>query len=164
MMHRAPSRLLLAGLTTGVTDGLFASVLAVFFFNSTLTRLWQGVASVLLGKGALDGGTRTAWIGLLMHFGVAFAWSAVFLLAVSASPALRRIIATRGGVVLVAVIYGLLIWLVMSLLVIPNLVHRPPTITYRWWIQLLGHPLFVGLPIVGWISTGVHHESDSRHH
>lgn len=48
-----------------------------------------------------------------MHFGVAFAWSAV-----------------------------------MSLIVIPLLVHRPPTITVRWWIQLLGHIPFVGLPIV----------------
>ncbi len=52
------SRLLRAGLLTGVTDGLFASVLAVGFFHSTVTRLFQGVAATLLGKAAFDGGTR----------------------------------------------------------------------------------------------------------
>jgi len=57
---------LLAGLVTGITDGLFSSVLAAFVYGSTVTRLWQGVASVLLGPDALNGGTRTAAIGVLM--------------------------------------------------------------------------------------------------
>ena len=35
----------------------------------------------------------------------------------------------------------------MSLVVIPLLVHRPPSITFRWWVQLIGHAPFVGLPI-----------------
>ncbi|MEA2488664.1 MAG: hypothetical protein QOH21_456 [Acidobacteriota bacterium] len=154
-MIRPLYRLLLAGLTTGVTDGLFAVVLSVFFYGSTVTRLWQGVASVLLGKSALEGGTRTVLTGVLMHFGVAFAWSAVFLMAVLAFPWLRRIIGSRGGILTVAAVYGPLIWLVMSLLVIPALVHRPPTITPRWWIQLIGHAVFVGLPIVAWIGGGL---------
>jgi len=32
--------------------------------------------------------------------------------------------------------------------VIPLLRHQPTPITYRWWIQLVGHFPFVGLPIV----------------
>ena len=72
-MISAPPNLLLrlarAGLVTGVTDGLVSSVLAAFVGGSTVTRLWQGVASVLLGAAALDGGRRTAGIGLAMHFG-----------------------------------------------------------------------------------------------
>ena len=75
-----------AGLVTGITDGLFSRALAAFAYGSTVTRLWQGVAAVLLGAAAFDGGTRTAMIGLLMHFGVAFGWSAVFLLIVLSSP------------------------------------------------------------------------------
>ena len=51
-------------------------------------------------------------------------------------------------------LYGPFVWAVMSLVVIPLLVHRPPTIGARWWIQFLGHFPFVGLPIVassvGW--------------
>jgi hypothetical protein len=36
----------------------------------------------------------------------------------------------------------------MSLLVIPALTGRPPTIGARWWVQLVGHVFFVALPIV----------------
>ena len=39
----------------------------------------------------------------------------------------------------------------MSLVVIPLLVRRPPTIGFRWWVQLVGHFPFVGLPIVAGI-------------
>jgi hypothetical protein len=144
-----------AGLATGVTDGLFASILSVVFYGSTETRLWQGVASTVLGKEAFAGGTRTALIGLLMHFGVAFGWSAVFLSLAIASPWIRRALTSTKGIVKVASIYGPAIWLVMSLGVIPLLLHRPPAITIRWWIQELGHIPFVALPMVTVIGKGL---------
>lgn len=143
-----PKRLLLTGLVTGVTDGLFACVLGFIYYHS-FTRVWQGVASTLLGPEALQGGTRTALIGVAMHFGVAFFWSAVFLFLVMRSGGVRRLVDSPGGAVLMAFVYGPFIWLVMSLGVIPLLVHRPPMITIRWCIQLIGHIPFVGLPIVG---------------
>jgi hypothetical protein len=153
-MQRGPlSRLLRAGLLTGVVDFLFSSVLVTVFYGSTVTRLWQGVASTLLGPGALEGGARTAVIGVLMHFGVAFGWSAVFLLLYLRSAWLRRAAAAPYGALKVAAGYGPLVWLVMSLAVIPFLVDRPPTINYRWWVQLFGHIPFVGLPIVASIAV-----------
>ena len=155
MIQNPLSRLVRAGLVTGVTDGLFSSVLSVFFYDSTVTRLFQGVASTLLGKEAFDGGTRTALVGVLMHFGVAFGWSAVFLLLVLRSGWVRRVLTSRYGIVKVAAVYGPFIWLVMSLAVIPLLLHRPPTINIRWWVQLIGHFPFVGLPIVALIGSGV---------
>lgn len=146
------SRLVRAGLLTGIIDGLFSSILSVVFYDSTVTRLFQGVASTLLGREALDGGTRTALIGVLMHFGVAFGWSAVFLLLVLRSAWIRRVLGSRYGVAKIAAVYGPFIWLVMSLAVIPLLLHRPPTINLRWWVQLIGHFPFVGLPIVASIA------------
>jgi hypothetical protein len=148
MTHPNLSRLARAGLLTGLADGLFSSVLSVAFYHSTVTRLFQGVASTVLGASAFDGGTSTAALGLLMHFGVAFGWSAVFLMVAMRSRWMRQLIASRYGVVKTAALYGPLIWMVMSLVVIPSLVHRPPTINIRWWIQLIGHMPFVGLPIV----------------
>jgi hypothetical protein len=141
-MPNSLARLLRAGVITGIVDGLWACVLA-FAYGSTVTRIWQGVASTVLGKNAFEGGGRTVAIGLLMHFGVAFFWSAVFLLLT-----LRRRIESWPVVFAIAAIYGPVIWMVMSLIVIPTLVHRPPNITVRWWIQLIGHIFFVGLPIV----------------
>jgi hypothetical protein len=148
MKSDTSSRLARAWLVTGVTDAIFSSVLVTVFYHSTVTRLWQGVASVLLGKQALDGGARTALIGLLMHFGVALGWTAVFLFLVLPSTWIRRLLASKYGVIKVATLYGPFIWLVMSLAVIPLLVHRPPTINLRWWVQFFGHIPFVAIPIV----------------
>jgi hypothetical protein len=142
---------LLAGLVTGITDGLFSSVLAAFVYGSTVTRLWQGVASVLLGAPALNGGTRTAAIGVLMHFGVALGWSAVFLVLVMSSSWIRGVLASPSGVIAVAAVYGPLIWMAMSLAIIPLFTHRPPVINIRWWVQFFGHIPFVALPIAATI-------------
>jgi hypothetical protein len=149
------SGVLSAWLVTGVVDGLFASALSVFAYGSTVTRLWQGVASTLLGPTAFEGGSGTAAIGLAMHFGVALGWSAVFMLIAVRSSAVRRQLLSKGGIVKVAAVYGPFIWMVMSLIVIPVLARRPPAVTTRWWIQLLGHIPFVAVPIVAMTAPSV---------
>jgi hypothetical protein len=136
------------GLLTAIVDGLFSSILSAFFYQSTVTRLWQGVASTLVGPRAFEGGAPAALLGVLMHVGVAFGWSAVFLFVVMRLPWVGRVLASKYGVMKVAAVYGPFIWLVMSLAVIPALTHRPPTIGFRWWVQLIGHFPFVGIPIV----------------
>src|SRR5258706_879062 len=146
-MNTRVSPLVRAGAATAVTDGVFSSVLAAAFYGSTVSRLFQGVASTLLGASAFDGGTPTALVGVLMHVGVAFGWSAVFLFGVMRAAGIRRVLASRYGVVKVAAVYGPCIWMVMSLAVIPLLVHRPPAITFRWWVQFFGHIPFVAVPI-----------------
>jgi hypothetical protein len=147
--------LLRAGLSTAVTDGLFSTALSVFFYHSTASRLWQGVASTVLGPRAIDGGMTPVLAGVLMHVAVAFAWSMVFLvLAVNVS-ALRSLLTSTGGIFAAAAIYGPLVWIVMSLAVVPALTHRQPPINTRWWIQFFGHMAFVGLPIVATFSRGV---------
>jgi uncharacterized membrane protein YagU involved in acid resistance len=152
MEPSAISRLIRAGLVTGVTDGLFSSVLSAFFYGSTVTRLFQGVAAVLIGTAAFDGGARTAAIGLLMHFGVAFGWSAVFLIVYLSSAWIRSLATSSAGVVAIAAVYGPLVWIVMSMAIVPLFTHRPPTINIRWWVQFFGHIPFVALPIVTMIS------------
>lgn len=140
-----------AGLLCGVIDGLWAVVLTLVY-GRTVLGLWQGVASTVFGPGMLEGGVPAALLGLTMHFTVAFTWSAVFLALVAGLPWLRRLLATSPGVLALAAVYGPVIWIVMSAAVIPLLTGRPLDVTYRWWIQLAGHVLFVGLPIVGSIA------------
>jgi hypothetical protein len=137
-----------AGLLTGISDGLFSSVLSAFFYGSTVARVWQGVASVLFGRQALEWGTRGMLVGLVMHFCVAFTWSAVFIFGVMRLGLVRRTRASRFGLIKVAAVYGPFVWIVMSFVVIPLLVQRPPTIDLRWWVQFFGHFPFVGVPIV----------------
>ena len=136
-------------LTVAVSDGLFASSvgLVVAPFVSP-AQLFRGVASVLFGKAALEGGAAWSLAGVAMHFSVALFWSALFLIALRNSAGLRRAISTIPGAVIVAAIYGMSIWLFMSFVVIPTMVHRPPNITTKFWIQLIGHIPFVALPMV----------------
>ncbi len=68
-----------AGFLTAASDFAFATVLTIFFFNGTSMRLWQGVASVPLGREALEGGAWTMGLGLALHLWVAVWWSGVFL-------------------------------------------------------------------------------------
>lgn len=150
----ALSRVARAGVLTGVIDGLFSSVLSVAFYHSTVQRLFQGVASTLLGAEAINGGTLTFALGVLMHFGVAFGWSVVFLLVVKRARWVHSILNSPYGVIKVASLYGPFIWTVMSLAVIPILLQRPPAINIRWLIQLIGHIPFVGIPIVASIGRG----------
>jgi hypothetical protein len=150
----ALGRLFRAGLLTAVVDGAFSSVLAVAFYDSTVVRLFQGVASTVLGPAAFEGGTNTAVFGILMHIGVAFGWSAAFLFLVTVSLRARSILGARRGVIKVAAVYGPFIWVIMSLVVIPLLSGRPPAVNARWWVQFLGHIPFVGIPIVASIGPG----------
>jgi hypothetical protein len=109
-----PTRVVRAGLLTAITDGLFSSVLSVAFYSSTVQRLFQGVASTLLGPGALNGGWSTALVGIGMHVAVAFGWSAVFLLLVLRWRRVRETLGSPYGVVEVAAVYGPFVWMVMS--------------------------------------------------
>jgi len=145
--YTKPMTFLRAGLLTAVSDFAFATVVTIFLFNSTFMRLWQGVASVPLGREALDGGARTMWIGLGLHVCVAFWWSGVFLFGVMRLEAVRRVLLSRFGMLKVAAVYGPFVWLAMSLVVIPLFTQRPPSVTLRWWVQFIGHVPFVALPM-----------------
>ena len=135
-------------LVTAAWDFCCASLLSVFVYGSTLARFWQGVASTAFGAGALEAGWIGVAEGLLLHLSVAFTWSAIFVAAMFASPKLRRAIRPAGGALLVAALYGPIIWLVMSLVVIPLATGRPPAFNFRWWVQVFAHLPFVTLPLV----------------
>jgi hypothetical protein len=138
-----------AGILTGVADGVFAVVLTLMY-GRTFERLWQGVASVPFGAGMFQKGALGAAVGIALHFCVAFGWSLVMLLIVRRWPA---ILASTKGIALTAVIYGPLVWVIMSCAIIPLFVHKPPVIDSRWATQLIGHAFSVGLPIAWSLST-----------
>lgn len=138
-----------------VVDGIFATVLPVVAYGQPLGRAWQNVAAVLLGRTAIYGGARTIVFGLVMHATVALVWTTLFLVVALFSARMRRIVATPAGIIGVAALYGPLIWIVMSLVVIPAFTRRATQIGQRWWVQLLAHIPFVALPIVATIGRGL---------
>lgn len=134
-------------LVIALVDFLFATALSTLAYGSTFARLWQGVASTALGPDRFSGTSLTI-AGIVVHITVALVWSTVFVVAYDNAAALRRMTATPAGVLAVAAVYGPLIWVVMSMVVIRFRTGRPPAINTRWWIQIVGHIFFVALPIV----------------
>src|SRR5205085_8112154 len=101
-----------------------------------------------MGPTALEMGPRGVAAGLGLHLTVAFLWSAAFVLLASNSAALRRTLERPAGAVAVACAYGPIIWLVMSMIVIPMSTGKMPTYGFRWWVQIFAHVPFVTLPLV----------------
>jgi hypothetical protein len=77
------------------------------------TRLLQGIASGVLGARAYEGGASTALLGLALHYLIAFIWTVALFVAFGAIPALRRHLLVTG------VAYGVAVWCVMNLVVLP---------------------------------------------
>ena len=135
-------------LVTAAWDFVCATMLSVLAYGSTFARLWQSVAAVVLGAPALTMGARGVAAGLGLHLLVALTWSTIFVLALDRSATLRRAVGPRTGAIAVALVYGPLIWLVMSLVVIRVATGRPTVFGFRWWVQLFAHVPFVTLPLV----------------
>jgi hypothetical protein len=111
--------ILLAGLVAGVLD--ISDALIFFYFHSNVPpmRLFQGIASGLIGKSAFGGGLSKAVLGLVMHFCIATFWAAVFVIAARSLPVLRRHAIAAG------VVYGLIVYAIMNYLVLPHTHARP---------------------------------------
>lgn len=143
---------LLAGAAVGVLDGLFAIVLRVFVYRSgTAEQVFQGIARGLIGPAALQGGHASALLGLVLHFTIATIWAAIFWVAVSRLPGLRRLLQTPAGTIAAGVLFGAVVWLVMRFGVIPAAGLGGRTVQIRQFlVMLIGHMVVVGQPIA-WI-------------
>ncbi len=85
------SKVVTAGLTVGVLDSFGAIAHSLIIRGQARPiAIFQGIASVLIGEGAMSGGLTTASLGLAMHFCVALTWAAVYGVIYSRSGWLRR--------------------------------------------------------------------------
>ena len=149
------ARVALATAVVAVADMTDAVIVwVVIYQRSTVQRIFQSVASGLLGPESFRGGWATAALGLVVHVCVALAWTLVFLVLLERWSRLRAWVQTSGGVIAVGLVYGAVVWLLMDSVVLPLSRARATPPTAPWfWIQLLTHPVVVGLPIV-WIVSG----------
>ena len=130
------------GLAVAVLDAVDALVAYKLAYGMSPLVVYQFVASGLLGKAAFDGGATSALVGLAVHLLVAFTAAAVFVLASERLAGLRRRAVGWG------VLFGVGVFTVMNLVVIPLSrigASVPPLPLVANGI--LGHALLVGLPI-----------------
>ena len=134
--------ILYSGLTVGVLDGIAATVSTVVRGGSPI-RVFQYIASGMLGQSAFQGGWATFVLGLLLHFVIAFGASIVFISAARFVTWLSRIPFYLSGPV-----YGVLVYFIMRDVVIPmSLVTRLNYNASASAIGIVIHILFVGIPI-----------------
>jgi uncharacterized membrane protein YagU involved in acid resistance len=131
----------LAGLLAGALDITATSTLMTLQ-GIPLERLWQGIASGALGTSAFKGGKKTAALGLFFHFAIAFIVAAIYY-AIS-----RQLPMILERPVLWGALYGVVVHLVMSRVVVPLSAAPKREFSAKAFLtQLVIHICFVGLPI-----------------
>lgn len=138
--------LVLAGLVAGILDILYA--IGVWGMQGIpAQRILQSVASGILGKASFSGGAGTAVLGLALHMLIALAMAAVYFIATRKWQLLVR----RPW--LCGTLYGLLLYVVMTFVVVPlsaaRVGHSSDVIAIVR--ALLPHVVLVGLPIA-WLA------------
>lgn len=129
------------GLTAGILDAT-DGVIAFGFKGMNPIQVLQYIASGALGVDAFKGGLSTAALGAFFHFFIAFVVAAVYYGASRKLTALYRNPTTWG------LAYGAAVYLFMNYLVLPlSAVPKSPFSLALFLNGILGHALFVGLPI-----------------
>jgi hypothetical protein len=109
----AQKTILFAGVTAGTLDILTAFVHYYLKTGKNPVGILKYVASGAFGSTALSGGTAVAVWGLVFHYMIAFSFTLFFFLLY---PRLKFLSVNKW---LTAVGYGLFVWAVMNLAIVP---------------------------------------------
>jgi hypothetical protein len=101
------------GLLAGTLDILSACLHAYIVRGTTPEIVLRFIASAAVGKQAFTGGSEMPLLGLLFHFIIAYSFTVLFFLLY---PHLKIM---WKSIVLTAVVYGIFIFVVMNLLILP---------------------------------------------
>lgn len=121
-MNTRNAKILQAGLIAGTLDILSAFI--YYYIKSGKTNflvIFKFIASGIFGKEAGEGGTGMILAGFILHYAIAFSFTVFFFWLY---PKVKVMSKNR---IVTAVIYGLFVWTMMNLIVVPlsNTVHRP---------------------------------------
>lgn len=131
----------LGALTVGLLDAIDAMVFYGLYRGVAPIRIFQSIASGLLGRASYQGGLATALLGALLHFSIAFGIVLTYYLV-----SRRWEFLTRTPVV-AGMLYGLLVYFIMNRVVLPlSAVGTVPFALPTLLNGIIGHALLVGLP------------------
>ena len=132
------------GLIAGALDLAAACVASWLRANVRPVVVMQSIASGILGRSAYSGGTKTAALGVVLHFFITTTATALFYFAS------RKLAFMIERPITWGLVYGVLVYLFMNFIVLPLSRFPPPrtapTLSGRM-IGLLIIMFFVGLPI-----------------
>jgi phosphoglycerol transferase MdoB-like AlkP superfamily enzyme len=141
MKRRAVAATVTAGLIAGILD-IIAAFLVYGRFGAQPERILQGIASGILGSSAFDGGSKTAVLGLALHFLIALGAAVVFYVASRKLKFLTRHAFISG------LLFGIAVYFFMQNVVLPlSAYHRGGFSASLMFIGVVIHIFCVGLPI-----------------
>ena len=134
--------ILTGGLMAGVFD-LAAALIINGLKGVSPIRILQAIASGLLGMAAYRNGFKSAALGVVLHFLIAFVAAAVYYAAS------RRLDYLVRAAILSGLLYGIIVYLFMNFVVLPlSAFPHNSSFSFAAFIQgIIVHMLFVGLPI-----------------
>lgn len=131
-----------AGFVAGLLDIGAAVIKYTIERQQEPTKLFQFIASGIFGKEAFSGGLTTVILGLIFHFALAYIFTIVFFLIYPKIHLLSR------NKIVTGLVYGLLVWVIMNLVVLPF--SNAPRLTSDPTQAVIGMiilMLCIGLPI-----------------
>jgi len=131
-----------AFLVTGTADIGRALLKCYLESGNNPVRVLYFIASAVFGDEAFDGGTIMAASGLLFHYLIAFIWTILFFKWYPWLPGIKK------NKWLTGLLYGIFIWLVMNLVVVP--LSRTPPVPFdpqQMIYGLLILTVAVGIPL-----------------
>jgi hypothetical protein len=132
--------ILCATLVVGVLDAT-DGVVFLGLHGQNPIQVLQYIASSLLGVRSFSGGLPSAVLGLVVHFAVSLVVATFYIFAS------RRISVLRTQWVPLGLLYGMAVWSVMNLVLLPHTAVVGSALTAAALANgLIGHALFVGLP------------------
>ena len=139
--RRAVAAIFWGGLFCGLLD-IAAAFVTWAARGVQPVRILQSVASGLLGAAAFQGGTKTAALGAVLHFLIAFIWATVFYVVS------RKLAFLTRRPVISGMLYGVVVYVLMYYVVLPLSASRTPAFSVTAVaIAVLTHMFCVGLPI-----------------
>lgn len=132
----------MAGLIAGTLDITAALLNSYISRGTSPVIIFQFIASGILGESSFSGGFASALLGLIMHFFIAFSWTTIFF------KVFPKLGVPSQYKVLSGLIYGIIVWLIMNLIIVP--LSRTPEI-HPGFLQIILGILFlmfcIGLPV-----------------
>lgn len=145
MNQAAWTAILVGGGVAALNDGLLATIFWGVTKGVAWQRVFQSVASGLIGReAAIAGGLATALLGVALHVFIAMGMATAFVLVAQRVPLLLR-----WPWPLVALAYGVLLLGAMHYVVLPLSRAGAPSTWWPWVIaDWCTHLILVAIPIV----------------
>ena len=134
----------ITGIIIGALDAIAGIIHTAIFTKVGPLAMFRYIASGVFGESAFAGGIPMAVLGVFFHFSIASGWTALLYLIY---PKLGFV---RFNKIPSGIGYGMFIWLMMNLIIVP-LSHAPnDPITFKvsTLVMFLIHIFVIGVPMM----------------